>query len=591
MYVRFEGLPGFRPGVLIAALEKTPVPYGPSRGDGLYLFAGTPKGNTPPAPNYASGLYVEQLGVGAAAVFNGGKVGIGTGAAAPLARLHIVDPNQDPNGGTIILSAGKADEPSLRFGCEPGYAWIQSHVGALAINPIPRNVGIGTAMPGSALSVAGGVAIGQAYAQANTAMPTSDLAVEGRVGIGTTEPGSALSVSGGVAIGKTYAQKTTTMPANALAVEGSIAIGTTTPSAMLQIGDTPTPPKMFGDVTTVGIVQRSTDTVGLSVRAVGNNAVLQFCTYDEKTKSPTCNYVQVEKGSGDILLGNAGAETRVGAGKVTAPGLTLTGPATATSVALTGGLTIAGKGDVKNVIELGFGVAGKEVSAGKIGYQIWSGGLDIVGGGTTGGSRQVHLYDQVYVHGSVWMPIGNGNNGQNWCSLNANDGVVKDGNWNWAVFNTSDARLKTNVTPIDSPLASLRQLHGYRYEWTDAALSRFTKECGSQLSAGPGASAADTEALRDAERENVRRQLATPQVGVIAQEVEAVLPEAVAIDADGYKGVNYSQLIPLLIEAAKEQDVTVTALTARVDRQQRDIDRLTTLVEELLAARTARTGA
>ena len=41
-------------------------------------------------------------------------------------------------------------------------------------------------------------------------------------------------------------------------------------------------------------------------------------------------------------------------------------------------------------------------------------------------------------------------------------------------------------------------------------------------------------------------------IGVIAQDVEKVLPEAVSTKPDGTKGVHYNKLIPLLIEAVKD---------------------------------------
>lgn len=41
--------------------------------------------------------------------------------------------------------------------------------------------------------------------------------------------------------------------------------------------------------------------------------------------------------------------------------------------------------------------------------------------------------------------------------------------------------------------------------------------------------------------------------GVIAQEIEKVLPELVATRQDGYKGVAYQEIVPILIEAVKEQ--------------------------------------
>jgi hypothetical protein len=49
-------------------------------------------------------------------------------------------------------------------------------------------------------------------------------------------------------------------------------------------------------------------------------------------------------------------------------------------------------------------------------------------------------------------------------------------------------------------------------------------------------------------------------VGVIAQEVEAVLPEIVATRNTGYKAVRYEKLVALLIEAVKELNVKIDEL-------------------------------
>jgi hypothetical protein len=54
-----------------------------------------------------------------------------------------------------------------------------------------------------------------------------------------------------------------------------------------------------------------------------------------------------------------------------------------------------------NVIEFGSGVAGKDTNAGKIGYTVFSTGLDIVGAGTTNGSRLVKIYDLLNVVGDI----------------------------------------------------------------------------------------------------------------------------------------------------------------------------------------------
>ena len=53
-------------------------------------------------------------------------------------------------------------------------------------------------------------------------------------------------------------------------------------------------------------------------------------------------------------------------------------------------------------------------------------------------------------------------------------------------------------------------------------------------------------------------------IGVIAQEVEAVLPEVVKDRTDGTKAVDYQKLTALLIEGMKEQQEQINRLTEQV---------------------------
>tara|TARA_Y100000034_G_C6826309_1_gene372574 strand:- start:819 stop:1043 length:225 start_codon:yes stop_codon:yes gene_type:complete len=55
-------------------------------------------------------------------------------------------------------------------------------------------------------------------------------------------------------------------------------------------------------------------------------------------------------------------------------------------------------------------------------------------------------------------------------------------------------------------------------------------------------------------------------VGIIAQEIEKVLPEVVMTRDDGFKAVRYERLIPLLIEAIKEQQKQITYLLDKVTK-------------------------
>jgi hypothetical protein len=107
-------------------------------------------------------------------------------------------------------------------------------------------------------------------------------------------------------------------------------------------------------------------------------------------------------------------------------------------------------------------------------------------------------------------------------------------------YYSSDRRLKTNIANITSPLAKLRQIRGVMFDWTDDYIAAQGGEDGFF----------------------VRRH----ETGVIAQEVEAVMPEIVADRPDGYKAVQYEKLVPLLIEAIKELEARNQALELRLQQ-------------------------
>jgi hypothetical protein len=87
-------------------------------------------------------------------------------------------------------------------------------------------------------------------------------------------------------------------------------------------------------------------------------------------------------------------------------------------------------------------------------------------------------------------------------------------------YASSDSRLKENISKIDNSLEKLLKLSGYQYHWNTIAQEMYPE----------------------------RTML---DVGVIAQEVQEVLPSAVVERADGYLAVNYDKIIPLLIESIK----------------------------------------
>ena len=94
-------------------------------------------------------------------------------------------------------------------------------------------------------------------------------------------------------------------------------------------------------------------------------------------------------------------------------------------------------------------------------------------------------------------------------------------------FASSDERLKENVTLIGSALDKVESLRGVEFDWI----------ANEEIHPNHG-----------------------PDLGVIAQEVEAVLPVLVQTRENGYKAVKYDKLTAVLIEAVKELSARVKEL-------------------------------
>lgn len=116
------------------------------------------------------------------------------------------------------------------------------------------------------------------------------------------------------------------------------------------------------------------------------------------------------------------------------------------------------------------------------------------------------------------------------------------------VTETSDERLKENIEPlnINKVLEALDAINTYQYTWK-------------------------------ADSASTAKRI---QYGVIAQEVERILPNIVHTDAKGFKSVNYTALIPFLLEAIKSQQ-------QKIEELQKSNDGLQSLLEKELSILTA----
>ena len=99
---------------------------------------------------------------------------------------------------------------------------------------------------------------------------------------------------------------------------------------------------------------------------------------------------------------------------------------------------------------------------------------------------------------------------------------------------SSDELLKHNITTIHNPLETLSKLRGVKFDWNDTNITSY---------------------------------------GVIAQELEEVLPELIGVDATDFKTVNYTPLIGFLIEAVKSQQTQIDNLLSEISNIKQNINR------------------
>jgi hypothetical protein len=106
--------------------------------------------------------------------------------------------------------------------------------------------------------------------------------------------------------------------------------------------------------------------------------------------------------------------------------------------------------------------------------------------------------------------------------LHVNGSVAGIGAYN----NLSDLRYKKNIATIPNALDKITRLRGVSFDWRQDEFPKLNFNKGGNL-------------------------------GFIAQEIKEVLPEVVSQDSQGYYSVAYSSVVPVLVEAIKEQQNTI----------------------------------
>ena len=176
-------------------------------------------------------------------------------------------------------------------------------------------------------------------------------------------------------------------------------------------------------------------------------------------------------------------------------------------------------------------------------------------GATTGHVDSDSPNSRAFVVGSGWEAWSNGKqtiNRRNALVVLRNGDMAVTGNITYkSSCQPSDIRLKKDVQQLNGALDKVLKLRGVSYYWKNSE---------------------EMTAVRGKE---VYGYDDKKHIGVIAQEVEEVLPELVVTDNEGFKAVKYENIAPVLIEAVKEQQAIIEGLESKVEKLEK-------LVEELL---------
>jgi hypothetical protein len=107
-------------------------------------------------------------------------------------------------------------------------------------------------------------------------------------------------------------------------------------------------------------------------------------------------------------------------------------------------------------------------------------------------------------------------------------------------FSTSDERLKDNIKNIPNCLQKVLSLDAIEFDWN----------------------------------EDLQKTYKGRDIGLIAQQVQEVAPEIVEKRNNGYLGLKYEKMIPLLVGATQEQDEIISELEKQVDQLMDQVNHL-----------------
>lgn len=325
---------------------------------------------------------------------------------------------------------------------------------------------------------------------------------------------------------------------------GNVGIGTTTPSNKLSVSVSPPTASSNGLTVTDGtrLLQSHITGATYSYNGVGASENLIYASGNPLTFLADGQPIKFNAGTAERMRISSAGDVSIGtnapAGKLHVRAATNQNLVIQGAVSLPNAVTISAVNDANNAnvpLEIRY--------AANVGF--WESGVERMRIDSSG-NLLVGTTSPLFVNSHTFV-----NSGQAILGLR-NSGataglywqVGPDGNNNFKVFNqasvgvyvgtgatawsaSSDETLKNITGTIQNGLQKVASLRAAEFSWKTDDTSK-------------------------------------SQVGLIAQDVQKVLPEAVDVSSDGTLGVRYTEVIPLLVAAIQEQQAMITALTDRI---------------------------